>query len=143
MIADFFNAKSLAIVGASNKPKSFGYVVHTTLKQRGYQPIPVNPNYPDIAGDRCYKSIADLPQGVESAVFLLPPSAAEQAVAEARAAGIKRIWFQQGAKYGSAIRLAQEAGLEVVSKKCVLMYAEPVSGIHAFHRFLARLFGRV
>lgn len=143
MIADFFKTKTLALVGASNKPKSFGQLAYTTLKQHGYNIYPVNPNYSEVAGDRCYRSIAELPQGIESAVFMLSPSAAIQAVADARAAGIKRIWFQQGAKYGSAIKAAQEAGMQVVSKKCILMYAEPVTGIHSFHRFLARLFGRL
>ncbi|PWB72712.1 hypothetical protein C3F09_06210, partial [candidate division GN15 bacterium] len=116
---------------------------YTTLKQRGYEVYPVNPNYSAVDGDRCYKSFSDLPPGVESAVFVLPPSAASQAVADAQSFGIKRIWFQQGARYDSAIKQAQDAGMQVVCRKCILMYAQPVSGVHAFHRFLARMFGRV
>ena len=142
MIMDISKTKPLALVGASDKPKSFGQIAYTTLKQHGYTIYPVNPNYSKVAGDCCYRSISELPSGVEIAVFMLSPSAAEQAVADARAAGIKRIWFQQGGKYDSAIKAAQSAGLEVVSKKCILMYTEPVTGVHAFHRFIARLFGR-
>ena len=142
-IQHFTRPGRLALVGASNKPNSFGWAAYTTLKQKGYEIYPVNPNYAEIAGDRCYKSISELPLGVESAVFMLSPVAAEQVVAEARAAGIKRIWFQQGAKYDSAIKAAQDVGLKVVSRRCILMYAEPVTSIHAFHRFFARLFGRL
>jgi predicted CoA-binding protein len=143
MIADFFNTRTLALVGASNKPNSFGQAAYKELRARGFTVYPVNPNYAEVQGDRCYKSISELPKGIESAVFTLSPAAAEQAVADARVAGIKRIWFQQGAKYGTAIKAAQEAGMQVVSKKCILMYAPPVASIHAFHRFLAKLFGRL
>ena len=143
MIADFFKTKTLALVGASSKPNSFGLIAYTDLKKKGYRVYPVNPNYPEIRGDRCYKSIVELPSGIEAAVFMLSPSAAEQAVAEACTFGIKRIWFQQGANYDAGIKAAQAAGMQVVSKKCILMYAEPVTGIHSFHRFLARLFGRL
>jgi hypothetical protein len=142
MVTDFLKTKTIALVGASNRPKSFGQVAFTTLKQRGYTVYPVNPNYPEVAGDRCYRSISELPQGVETAVFMLPPAAAEQAVADAHNAGIKRIWFQQEGKYDTAIKAAENAGLQVMSRKCVLMYTEPVTGAHAFHRFFVRLFGR-
>jgi hypothetical protein len=143
MITDLLKTKPLALVGASDKPKSFGQIAYTTLKQRGYTVYPVNPNYSEITGDRCYRSISELPSGIESAVFMLSPSAAEQAVVDARAAGIKRIWFQQGGRYEAAIKAAEDAGMQVVSRKCILMYTEPVTGVHAFHRFLAKLFGRL
>lgn len=142
MIADFCVTKRLALVGASNKPNSFGLIAYTTLKQRGYELFPVNPNYQTVAGDRCYKSISDLPEGIESAVFMLTPELAVQSVAEAKTKGIRRIWFQQGANYEAAIKSARDAGIDVVCKKCILMYAGEVTGIHAFHRFVNRLFGR-
>jgi predicted CoA-binding protein len=139
----FARPGKLALVGASNKPNSFGQAAYKELKDRGFTVYPVNPNYAEVAGDRCYKSISELPQGVESALFVLSPAAAEQAVEEARVAGIKRIWFQQGADYRAAVKAAQDSGMQVVSKKCILMYAPPVTGFHAFHRFLAKVFGRL
>ena len=141
VIQPFTHPGKLALVGASDKPKSFGSIAYAILKQRGYELYPVNPNYQRVAGDRCYRSISELPNGIESAVFMLAPDAAAQAVAEAKTKGIRHIWFQQGGKYDAAIRAATDAGIEVVSKKCILMYAGEVTGVHAFHRFLTRLFG--
>lgn len=143
MTSDLSKSEPLALVGASNKPKSFGQLAYKTLKERGYTVYPVNPNYAEIDGDRCYRSMTELPIGTESAVFMLAPSAAEQAVADARAKGIKRIWFQQGGKFDSAIKAAENAGMQVVSRKCILMYTEPVTGVHAVHRFFTKLFGRL
>lgn len=141
-LQSFTHPGKLALVGASDKPQSFGLASYTTLKQRGYELYPVNPNYQTVAGDRCYRSISELPNGIELAVFMLAPDAAVQAVAEAKTKGIRHIWFQQGGTYDAAIKAATDAGLEVVSRKCILMYAGEVTGIHAFHRFLNRLFGR-
>ncbi len=141
MTTDFFDGSALAVFGASTNPHSFGNATYKTLKKSGYQVFAVNPSYAEVEGDRCYKSISELPQRVESAIFVLTPSSAVAAVEEARAAGVKRIWFQQGGNYEQAIKAAEDAGLQVVKKKCVLMYAQPVTGIHAFHRFFAKLFG--
>jgi predicted CoA-binding protein len=141
-ISAFMQSRPIAVVGASDKPRSFGNAVYVTLKQNGYQPIPVNPNYEQVNGDRCCASIRDLPAGVESALFVLSPAAAKLAVAEAREAGIKRIWFQQMADYAEAARAAEAAGIQVVTKRCILMYADPVKGGHAVHRFIWKLIGR-
>jgi len=139
----FARSTTLAIVGASDNRQSFGNIAFRTLKSKGYQLYPVNPKYPAVEGEPCYGSLRDLPAGVESALFVLPSRVSEQAVVDAQLAGIKQIWFQRGADYSDAIRAAQKAGIETVSGRCILMYAEPVTGFHAFHRFLAKLFGRL
>jgi uncharacterized protein len=143
VIESFIKSKRIAIVGASANPRSFGYAAFTTLKKNGYELYPVNPNYAEIEKGKCYSSITELPQGIESALFVLSPGLADQAVMEAKKSGIKRIWFQQGGKYSSAIKKAQDEGIEIVSQKCILMYAQPVTSIHAFHRFFVKLLGRL
>lgn len=141
-IESFMAQRRIAVVGASPAKPSFGYSAYCELKSRGFEVCAVNPKYAEIEGDKCVSSFHDLPPGTESALFVLSPLQAEQAVTEAAAAGIKRIWFQQGGKYDAAIRKAESLGLETVSKKCILMYAGQVTGIHAFHRWLNRLVGR-
>ena len=142
-VADFFDGGALAVVGASTNPRAFGNAAYKTLKEHGVQVYPVNPNYAEVEGDHCYKSLSELPTGVTAAVFVLTPAAAVKAVDEARAAGINRIWFQQGGDYRQAAKLAEEAGMQVVKKKCILLYSQPVTGVHAFHRFFVKLFGRL
>ena len=54
---------------------------------------------------------------------------------------IKRVWIQQNSETEEALAFAQQNNLTVVSKKCILMFAEPVRGFHNFHRWLAKVPG--
>jgi uncharacterized protein len=142
-IEKLLQSRKLAVVGASTDTKSFGNTVYRELKGRGFELVPVNPRYAEVNGDKCYRSLTDLPSHIDSALFVLAPKAAVSAVAEARAAGIKYIWFQQMAEYASAVKAAEEVGIETVSKRCILMYAQPVTGFHSFHRLVNRLVGKL
>jgi predicted CoA-binding protein len=53
------------------------------------------------------------------------------------------VWLQQGAESPEALALARDLGLNLVARKCVLMYAPPVRSFHAWHRVFARLFGQL
>jgi len=80
---------------------------------------------------------------VKAAVVAVSPDAAETVVEDAAAAGITHLWFQRGKDFSDAENKARAEGITTVSGKCILMYAQPVGGIHAAHRFLARIFGRL
>jgi predicted CoA-binding protein len=54
-----------------------------------------------------------------------------------------KVWLQQGAESPEALALARDLGLNLVARKCVLMYAPPVRSLHAWHRAFARLFGQL
>jgi uncharacterized protein len=137
----FLGCRTWAVVGASAKAGSFGTYAMKILKEKGFELFPVNPNYTELNGVPCFGSLNDLPTVPDAALFLLPPWAATAAVADAQKLGIKKIWFQRGADYKSAMEEAAKAGIAVMTDKCILMYAEPVKGIHAIHRFFSRLTG--
>ena len=140
-ITDFTSVEHIAVVGVSKH--KFGGTAYRTLKQRGYRVYPVHPRLETFEGDRCYARLTDLPDAVKAAVITVQPAQAEAVVNDAQAAGIPRLWFQQGADFSAAVKRAEAHGSEVVSGKCILLYAPPVTGIHALHRFFARLFGRL
>lgn len=62
---------------------------------------------------------------------------------QAAAAGIKRVWLQQGAEARAAIHLAESKEMSVVAGECMLMFAEPAGFGHRAHRWLKGLFGRL
>jgi predicted CoA-binding protein len=64
-------------------------------------------------------------------------------VRDAVGAGVPRVWMQPGSESDAAIAAAHEAGAEIVTGQCMFLHLEPVRGIHAVHRFIARLFGKV
>ena len=97
----------------------------------------------EIAGEPCYPSLAALKGQVDSVVICVSPRQAGAALRDAADAGIQRIWLQQGADSPEVLALAKELGLTPVTKKCILMYAQPVKSVHGFHRAVNRLFGQL
>jgi predicted CoA-binding protein len=142
-VDDFVAQRRLAFVGLSRSGKAFSNNAFRELKAKGYKLLPINPGADAIDGERCYSSFAALPEPVDGALVMVPPEHAERVVREAAAAGVRRVWLQQGADSPQAIRFCTEAGLDVVHGRCILMFAEPVRSFHRFHRVLARLMGRL
>ncbi len=142
-IRNFIASKHIAVLGASPSGKKFGNAVYKELKAKGYQVYPVHPTAEIIENDRAYNSLKTLPSEVTAAVCAISPDKALAAIDDAIAHGVNRIWFQQGANFKQAAEKAKAGGIEIVTKKCILMYAPPVNSIHAVHRFFARIFGRV
>ncbi len=140
---DFLGADPIAVIGASDRRGNFGAAVYRTLRDKGFTAYPVNPNTATVDGDDCYPSVGDVPTDVTSAVIAVNPELALSMIEALSRAGVKRIWFQRGADFSSAATRAREAGIEAVEGRCILMFAQPVKGIHAFHRTLLRLFGRL
>jgi uncharacterized protein len=140
-IQDFVAQKTLAIVGMSRAAQSFSANAAKELKAKGYRLFPVNPNTEVIDGEKCFPSVAALPEKVGGALFLTPPAATAAAVREAADAGVTRIWIQQGAESKESLALCEEKRLSAVSGHCILMFAEPVASFHKLHRFFKGLFG--
>jgi hypothetical protein len=141
-IEDFLNQKSIAVVGVSRNKTKFGNAIFTELVNRNYNVYPVNPNLNTFEGRKCYASLKDLPQGVECAILSVKPEEAKKIVVDAKEAGIKRIWFQQGCKSDEAICFCKENSINEIHNQCILMHAEPVVSIHKFHRWLWKLIGQ-
>ncbi len=140
-VQDFLSQKTLAVAGMSRDPKSFSANVAKELRGKGYRLFPVNPNAAEIGGEKCYPSVAALPEKVGGAIFFTPPAITEKAVREAVAAGVNRIWMQQGSQSPGALAFCKEKGLPAVSGQCVLMFAEPVGAFHGVHRWVKKIFG--
>lgn len=143
-IHNFVSQRVLAVVGISRAPRSFGTNAVQELKNKGYRLFLVNPSTDSIRGEKCYARVADIPEKIGGALFLTPPHATELAAREAIEAGVRRLWIQQGAQSDSATAFCndfKDGGLSVVSGYCILMFAEPVTSFHRFHRFFKNLLG--
>jgi acetate---CoA ligase (ADP-forming) len=82
-------ARSVALVGASPRPASFGRRMLEEVGKSGARPrlYPVNPRYTELDGARCYPSLADLPEPPELALLAVPDAALEQQLTLAAEAG--------------------------------------------------------
>jgi uncharacterized protein len=141
-IQQFVSGKTVALVGASGAGKKFGSYAYAELKKRGYRVLPIHPTAEAIQGDRCWRSLADLPEPVERLLVIVKPERAEAVVREAAAAGVRRVWLQQGAESPAALLAAEQLGLDVVHGQCILMFTEPL-GFHGIHRWIWKLIGKI
>jgi len=142
-IQNFINSKYIAILGAAPSGKKFGNYAYRDLKKRGYKLYPVHPSAGTIEGDKAFDNLKSLPDNVDSALIVIAPDKADDVVDDAVAKGVKCLWFQRGADFSKPAAKAEAAGIRTVTGKCILMYAEPVGGIHAIHRFFTKLFGKL
>ncbi len=140
-IQSFLEPKQLAVVGVSRNPKKFGRQVYEHLKMNGYKLYPVNPHVDNINGDPCYRSIRNLPQEVDRIYIVTPQDQTEESVRQALDKGIRQFWIQQRSDTAEALELLCDPDVSLIHNKCIFMFAEPVKGGHAFHRFFNRLFG--
>ena len=72
-------ARSVAIVGASEREGSFGERMLAEAEKSPAKPViyPVNPRYAEIGGRPCHSSLADLPEPVDLALLGVPDAALE------------------------------------------------------------------
>jgi predicted CoA-binding protein len=113
------NAKTLAVVGLSANWYRPSYFAAKYMQEHGYRVIPVNPQYDSILGEKCYGSLADIPERIDLVDCFRKreeiPAIAEGAIA----IGAKVLWMQLGVENAAARARAESAGLEVVENRCV------------------------
>ena len=111
--------KTIAVVGLSAQWHRPSYFAAKYMQEHGYRVIPVNPMYEEILGEKCYKSLREIPGKVDI-VDCFRKSAEIPAIADdAIAIGAKVLWMQLGVENGDARHKAESAGLEVVENHCV------------------------
>lgn len=113
------NSKTIAVVGLSADWFRPSFFAAKYMQEHGYRVIPVNPKYPGILGEKCYKSLRDIPGKVDI-VDVFRKTADVMPIAEdAIAIGAKVLWQQLGVENEAAAAKAQAAGLETVMNRCV------------------------
>ncbi len=142
-VENFVAQRTLAVVGASRDGKKFGNVAFKALRDKGYRVFPVNPSAEMVEGEPCYPNLLSLPERVDNVLVVVPPAETERVVREAAAAGIRRVWLQQGAASEAAIRFCEAHDMEVVHDECILMFAQPVASFHKWHRWVWKALGKL
>ena len=112
-------SRVLAIVGLSASWHRPSYFAAKYMLEHGYRVIPVNPQYQEVLGQKCYASLREIPEKVDL-VDVFRKAADVMPVAEdAIAIGARVLWQQLGVKNEAAAARARAAGLETVMDRCV------------------------
>jgi uncharacterized protein len=120
-IADLLSgARTIAMIGASDRPDRPSHGVMRFLQRHGYRVFPVNPQIAGehVHGEFVWSRLDQIGQPIDIVDIFRRPLAAGEAVDEAIAAGAKAVWLQIGVINEEAARRAEAAGLTVVMDRC-------------------------
>jgi len=138
-IGVFFNPRSIAVIGASERPGTIGRAIMLNLleKYRG-KIYPVNVKYDNVFNLKCYRSITEIPDQVDVAVIAVPADVVPQVVEECGRKGVKGVivisaGFREIGEAGEArekrlVEIAKRYGVRVIGPNCLGLY-DAYSGV--------------
>ncbi len=116
------HAKTIAVVGLSDKPERDSNEVSRYLQSQGYRIIPVNPMLEEVLGEKSYPSVSAIPSGTRIDIVdvfrrsdQVPPVATESI-----ARGVPVLWMQLGVEHPEAAARARANGLTVFENLCIM-----------------------
>jgi uncharacterized protein len=116
-------ARTIAVVGLSDKTERDSNEVARYLQTQGYRIIPVNPMLTEVLGERSYPSLAAIPSEVKVDIVdvfrrsdQVPP-----VVDEAIARHVPVVWMQLGVEHSAAAAKARAAGVVTVENLCIMV----------------------
>jgi acetyltransferase len=130
-VSALFAPRSVALVGASDKPGSLGTVVLANLREAGFSGTLhlVNPALRDIGGATVHASVRELPEAVDVAIIVTPAATVPGILAECGERGVRgaivmSAGFRETGPAGAALERAaldnaRRHGLRVLGPNCL------------------------
>ncbi|MEO8100496.1 MAG: acetate--CoA ligase family protein [Acidobacteriota bacterium] len=138
----FFHPRSVAVLGATEKPASVGRAIVANLQATSFGgPLYViNPKHTTVLGLPCFASLAAIPGKVDLAVIVIPAMCVPDAVRQCAAAGVQAVviisaGFREIGPAGVALEhevleIARAAGMRIVGPNCIGVMS-PLQGLNA------------
>jgi acetyl coenzyme A synthetase (ADP forming)-like protein len=131
MLNNFFNPKSIAVIGASRTPGKVGYDILKNSIEYGYQGVvyPINPRATEILGLKSYPSILDVPDKIELAVIVVPSKNVIEVIEQCGAkkidaaviitAGFRESGLEGAKLENDLVKKAKESGVRFIGPNCL------------------------
>ena len=120
-IADLLrNARTIALVGASDSPDRPSFGVMKFLQNQGYRVIPVNPPITGehVHGEYVWRELSQIGEPIDIVDIFRRSEHVGPIVDQAIEVGAKAVWMQLGVEDAAAAARAEAAGLKVVMNRC-------------------------
>lgn len=113
-------ARTIAMVGASDRPDRPSYGVMEFLQRQGYRVYPVNPQITGehVLGEFVWRELSQIGESIDIVDVFRRSDAVDEVVDAAIAVGAKAVWMQLGVYNEAAAARAEAAGLKVVKDRC-------------------------
>lgn len=114
------NIRTIAIVGASDKPERDSFKVMQFLIERGYKVFPINPNLQNkiILNQKCLSSLNMVDKKIDMVDIFRQKNAVMEITKKAIDIGAKVLWTQLNIVDYEAAEIAEKAGLKVIMNRC-------------------------
>jgi hypothetical protein len=114
------SAKTVAVVGISDKPERASYGVSQYLLENShFELFFVNPLLEKVLGQKVYQSLTEIPVHIDIVDVFRKPADCLQVLEESIKIGASAIWLQLGISVPEVATRGDEAGLEVVMDRCI------------------------
>jgi acetate---CoA ligase (ADP-forming) len=143
-LSELFEPRSIAVVGASNRPLSVGASLFRNILSAGFQGVayPVNPSWKSVSGVRCFASVRDLPEAPDLAVIIVPAGRVGPVVEDLGrmgtrglvviSAGFREVGGRGAALEEDLVRRARKYRMSVIGPNCFgVLNTDPVVGLNA------------
>jgi uncharacterized protein len=111
--------KVIAMVGLSPNEEKPSNAVAKYLKNAGYRVIPVNPQNDEILGEKCHRTLSDIPDKIDVVDIFMRADKVLPIVEEAITLKPKCIWLQLGIVNEQAKKTAEAHGIMFVMDACI------------------------
>ena len=145
---EFLDCRRFAVTGVSREPANHGSnVVYKRLRERGYDVVAINPNAETVEGDRCYATLAEVPDEIDVVVIGTRPERAVDTMKECIDRGITKVWMHRAFGAGSVSVhdsiVSGGNGITVIDGGCPCMFAPTDDSAHRFLRHVCTWTGKV
>ena len=144
---EFLAHKRIAVAGVSrNAGMHAGNGIYSKLKETGFEVFAVNPNADSVMGEPCFRSLKDIPGGVDGVVIATNPKDSLAVAKECKELGVTRVWFHKNLGATSYSKEAHEycrANGITALVSCPLWYGQCSDGFHRAFGGFCRTFGFV
>jgi len=111
----------IAVVGLSEDPWQDSNYAAAYFMQQGYIVKPINPHVPEVLGLSAYPDLLATPGPVETVQIFRQNDFVSEIVEQAVAIGAKAVWIEDGLDDGASVARACNAGLRVVTHRCMMV----------------------
>ncbi|MDC3416277.1 CoA-binding protein [Aquibacillus salsiterrae] len=113
------DAKTIAVVGLSDKPERGSYQIAKAMQQAGYKIIPVNPHITASLGEKSYSSVAEVDEEIDIVNVFRRPEYLEGLAQQVIKQNIPVFWAQQGIQNEAAYQVLTSHNIVTVMDLCI------------------------